>query len=196
MGKKLISLLVILGIAALVALWGAGKYNSLVKEEEQVSEKWSQVESAYQRRADLIPNLVATVKGYAEHEETTFREIAEARNMATKVSLDADNLSEAKIEAFQKAQSGLNSALSRLIAVGEAYPELKADKNFLELQEQLEGTENRIKVARDEFNEAAKKFNVSVRQFPTNIVASIFGFEKKAYFKSSEGAESAPAVSF
>jgi LemA protein len=168
----------------------------MVTMDEEVETAWAQVENVYQRRADLIPNLVNTVKGYAKHEKQTLTEVVEARAKATSINIDPSNLNAGAINNFMKAQEGLSSALSRLMVVVERYPELKANENFLALQSQLEGTENRIATERRRFNEAAKRFNVSIRRFPNNIFAGIFGFEKKPYFKAKEGAENAPEVSF
>jgi LemA protein len=194
--KKGVSLIVILAILAVIFFWGKGAYNGLVSGEESVEAAWSQVENVYQRRADLIPNLVATVKGYAEHESSTLQAVTEARTKATSINIEADELTEENIKKFQQAQSELSGALSKLIAVAENYPDLKASQNFLDLQKQLEGTENRITVERQKFNDTARKYNTNLRQFPTNIVASIFKFEKKGYFEADEGAETAPKVEF
>lgn len=191
--KKTVVFIVLLLI---VAFWGARVYNGLVNSDESVSNAWAKVESDYQRRADLIPNLVETVKGYAAHEKETYQAVVEARANATKIQLNVDELTEENLQKFQAAQSELNSALSRLIAVSENYPELKANENFLELQAQLEGTENRIKESRNAFNDAVKEYNVKVRKFPNNIVAGIMGFEKKAGFKAAEGSDQAPKVDF
>lgn len=186
--------IIICAVVAIVAIWGISSYNGLVSKEEGVSTAWSNVENVYQRRADLIPNLVNTVKGYAAHEQSTFDAVTEARTNATSVKIE--NLSEAEMAKFQKAQDALSQSLGRLLAISESYPDLKANQNFLELQAQLEGTENRIAVARKDFNEAAKKYNTSIRKFPTSILASIFGFEKKGYFTAVAGAETAPKVEF
>jgi len=196
MNKTLITLLAVGGFILLMVLWGSSKYNSLVTKEEGVTAAWSQVENVYQRRADLIPNLVSTVKGYADFEQKTLTQVIEARSKATSVTIDPTNLNEASMQQFQQAQDGLGSALSRLMVVVERYPDLKANQNFLDLQSQLEGTENRITVERRNFNEAAQSYNTQLRRFPTNIFAGMFGFEKKAYFKAETGAEKAPDVSF
>ena len=164
--------------------------------EEAVKSSWSNVETQYQRRADLIPNLVSTVKGYASHEESTLTAVVDARSKATSVNISMDELTPEKLAEYQKAQSAVTSALGRLIAVSENYPELKANQNFLELQAQLEGTENRITTERMKFNEAVQSFNTGIRRFPDNIIASIFGFEKKGYFEAQAGAETAPKVEF
>ena len=172
-------------------MWGVGQYNGLVKQQESVNTEWSNVENQYQRRADLIPNLVETVKGYAAHEKETFESVVNARAKATSITLDADN-----IEEFQKAQGELSSALGRLIAVGEAYPELKANENFRELQVQLEGTENRINEERNKANLKIQNYNISIRRFPSNLLAGMFGFEKMNKFEAEAGAEKAPQVKF
>lgn len=164
--------------------------------EESVTTEWANVESQYQRRADLIPNLVATVKGYATHEQETLDAVVSARAKATQVTIDSENLTPEKLQEFQAAQGAVGSALGRLLAVAESYPDLKANQNFLDLQEQLEGTENRIQVARQKFNSTAQAYNTSIRRFPTNIVAGLFGFDKKAYFEAEAGAEKAPQVAF
>ena len=196
MKKGLSSTLVIIVILAVCLLWGWSSYNGLVKSDEGVQAAWSQVENVYQRRADLIPNLVATVKGYAEHESSTLEAVTEARTKATGINITADELTEDNIKKFQAAQSELSGALSRLIAVAENYPDLKASENFATLQKQLEGTENRIAVERKNFNETARAYNTKTRQFPTNIVAGLFNFDKKGYFEADEGAEKAPEVKF
>ncbi len=193
---KKTTLLIVIGVIVLCAIWAIGIYNKLVKEEEQVSSAWAQVENAYQRRADLIPNLVKTVKGAADFEKGTLEAVIEARSKATSTTIDPTNLTEENMAAFQAAQDNLSSALSRLLVVVEQYPELKANQNFLELQSQLEGTENRISVERKNFNEKVQAYNTYIRRFPTNIVAGMCGFDKKAYFKAEEGAEKAPEVEF
>ena len=188
--------LILIVIVAIAVIYGIKLYNGLVNSDETVSNAWAKVESDYQRRADLIPNLVETVKGYAAHEKETYQAVVEARANATKIQLNVDDLTEENLQKFQAAQSELNSALSRLIAVSENYPELKANENFLELQAQLEGTENRIKESRNAFNDAVKDYNVKVRKFPNNIVAGMMGFDKKAGFKAAEGSDKAPTVDF
>lgn len=185
-----------IGVVVLVAIFFYTSYNGLVTKEEGLDNAWSNVETQYQRRADLIPNLVNTVKGYAAHESATLGAVTEARAKATSINLTASDLTPEKLEAFQKAQAEVRTALGRLIAVAENYPDLKANQNFLELQAQLEGTENRIAVARKDFNAAAQRYNVTVRRFPSNLVAGLFGFEKKPYFEASEGADEAPSVQF
>jgi len=173
-----------------------GTYNSMVTMDEGVTAQWAQVENVYQRRADLIPNLVATVKGYASHEQETLEGVIEARSKATSVTIDPSNLNASSIQQFQAAQDGLSSALSKLMVVVERYPDLKANQNFLELQTQLERTENRISVERRAFNTSAQQYNSYIRSFPKNIYAGMFGFEKKEYFTAIEGADKAPEVQF
>ena len=190
------STIIIIVVAALVAVWGISSYNGLVSMDEGVQNKWADVETQYQRRADLIPNLVNTVKGYAAHESETLQAVVEARAKATSMNIDPSNMSAEQIANFQKAQDGVSSALSRLLVTVEKYPDLKANENFKELQVQLEGTENRISVARRDYNESARKYNTTLRSFPKNILANIFGFEKKAYFEAEQGAEKAPQVEF
>ena len=173
-----------------------GTYNKMVSKDEAVKSQWGTVESAYQRRMDLIPNLVNTVKGYADFEKTTLTQVIEARAKATQVNIKPDNLNAESMKQFQAAQGELSGALSRLLVTVEQYPNLKANENFLDLQKQLEGTENRIAVERRKFNEMVQDYNSFIRQFPKNIWASLFGFEKKAYFEAEEGAEKAPKVNF
>lgn len=194
--KKFSVTAIVIAVVAVIALWGISSYNGLVKADEGVKTAWSQVENVYQRRADLIPNLVATVKGYASHESETLEGVVAARAKATQVTVNADDLTEENIAQFQKAQGELGAALGRLMAISEAYPDLKANQNFSELQAQLEGTENRIAVERKNYNETAREYNTSIRVFPRNIIASIFGFSAKGYFEAQEGAESAPKVEF
>ncbi len=177
-------------------LFSSCGYNKMVTMDEAVTSAWSQVENVYQRRADLIPNLVETVKGYAQHEQETFTKVIEARSQATSVKIDPANLTPEAIQQFQNAQGGLSSALSRLMVVVEQYPDLKANQNFLDLQAQLEGTENRITVERQKFNETTQSYNAYIRRFPELITAKIFGFRKKAYFEAAQGAERAPQVKF
>jgi LemA protein len=196
MKKGLISLLVIVLLVVIVGGSMIGSYNKIVKMEEEVSAAWSQVENVYQRRADLIPNLVNTVKGYASHERETLEAVINARAKATQTTIDPTKLDAASLQQFQANQSELSSALGRLMVVMEQYPDLKANQNFRDLQVQLEGTENRIAVERRAFNDTAKMFNSYIRQFPKNIIAAIFNFEKKAYFEAEQGAEKAPEVSF
>jgi len=177
-------------------LFSSCGYNKMVDMEEQVTAQWSQVENVYQRRADLIPNLVNTVKGYAAHEQETLEGVIEARSKATSVNVNPENLSEQSIEQFNQAQQGLSSALSRLMVVVERYPDLKANQNFLDLQAQLEGTENRIAVERRKFNEVTQTYNAYTRKFPQVVYSGWFGFEKKDYFQSQQGADQAPEVQF
>ena len=185
-----------IGVVAVVVIFFYATYNGFVNKEEGLKSAWSNVETQYQRRADLIPNLVSTVKGYAAHETQTLNEVTEARARATSINLSADDLTPERLQQFQQAQAQVRSALGRLIAVSESYPDLKANRNFLELQAQLEGTENRIAVARKDFNAVAQRYNVSVRRFPANLVARMFGFGQKPYFESAEGAAAAPQVTF
>lgn len=192
----IITLTAIVAMVALVAIWAVSGYNSLVNADESVATAWSNVENQYQRRADLIPNLVNTVKGYAAHEQETLDAVVSARTRATQVTIDADNMTPEKLAEYQKAQGEVGVALSRLLAITESYPDLKANQNFLELQAQLEGTENRISVERRNFNEAARSYNTSIRTFPKNLLAGMFGFEKRPYFEAQEGAEKAPEVKF
>ena len=188
--------LILVAIVAISSLTSCSTYNNMVTLDETVRNAWSNVETQYQRRADLIPNLVSTVKGYASHEESTLQAVIEARSKATSVNISMDELTPEKIAEFQKAQSAVTSALGRLIAVSENYPDLKANQNFLELQAQLEGTENRITVARKAFNDTTQQYNVSVRSFPANIIAMIFGFDQKPYYEADESAATAPKVEF
>ncbi|MEE0985052.1 MAG: LemA family protein [Bacteroidaceae bacterium] len=190
------STIIIIAVAVLAVVWGITGYNGLVSMDEGVQTKWADVETQYQRRADLIPNLVNTVKGYAAHESETLQAVVEARAKATSMNIDPSNMSAEQIANFQKAQDGVSSALGRLLVTVEKYPDLKANENFRELQAQLEGTENRISVARRDYNEAARKYNTTLRSFPKNILAGMFGFEKKAYFEAQEGSEQAPTVQF
>ena len=194
--KKLSIPVIIIAVVAVIAIMCVSAYNSLVSSEESVDTAWSQVENVYQRRADLIPNLVNTVKGYAAHEKETLEGVVSARAKATQMTIDPTNLTPEAIEKFQAAQGELGSALGKLLAITENYPDLKSNENFKELQAQLEGTENRIAVERKKFNETAQVYNTSIRKFPRSIVASMFGFERKPYFKAQEGAEQAPTVQF
>lgn len=190
------STIILIAVIAIVAIWGVSAYNGLVKMDESVNTAWSNVENQYQRRADLIPNLVNTVKGYAAHEKETFQAVTEARSKATQMSINADELTPEKMLEYQKAQGEVGAALSRLLAITEAYPDLKANENFKELQAQLEGTENRISVERKNFNEVARSYNTSIRTFPKTIIAGICGFDKRPYFEAEEGANKAPEVKF
>lgn len=190
------STIIILAILAVILLWGVTAYNNLVSKEENVNQQWSNVETQYQRRADLIPNLVSTVKGYASHESETLQGVVEARSKATQITVSGSDLTPEKMAEYQKAQGAVSSALGKLLAIAENYPDLKANQNFLELQAQLEGSDNRISVARINYNNAAKDFNTTIRRFPNNILAGICGFDKCTYFEAAEGAEQAPQVEF
>ena len=190
------TLWIIIAVVLVLFFWVRGVYNSMVTQDESVKTAWSQVENQYQRRLDLIPNLVNTVKGYASHERATLEGVINARANATKTTIDPTNLNEETMKQFQAAQGELSSALSRLMVVVERYPDLKANQNFMELQAQLEGTEIRISVERKRFNEVAQNYNTNIRSFPTNILAGMFGFQPKAYFAAESGAEKAPTVEF
>lgn len=190
------STIIVIVVIVLIAIWGITSYNGMVKMDESVSTAWSNVENQYQRRSDLIPNLVNTVKGYASHEKETFQAVVDARSKATQMQISADDLTPEKMQAYQKAQGEVGSALSRLLAITEAYPDLKANENFKELQAQLEGTENRISVERKRFNDTARAYNTAIRTFPRNLLAGMFGFDKRPYFESEEGADKAPKVEF
>jgi LemA protein len=196
MNKKSRTWIIIAAIALVLILWGVRRYNNFVTLDEGVTNQWSNVENVYQRRADLIPNLVNTVKGYADFEQETLTQVIEARAKATSVNVDANNLTPESIAAFQQAQEGLGNALSRLLVTIERYPELKANQNFLELQSQLEGTENRIAVERRKFNETVRGYNTATRRFPANIIAGLGGFDQKGYFEAADGSETAPVVEF
>lgn len=194
--KRRMGWVVVLVVVCIAAVYCYMTYNGLVNKDEAVKTAWSNVETQYQRRADLIPNLVNTVKGYAAHESQTLEAVTAARAAATSVNLSVDELTPERMAEFQQVQSHLQSALGRLIAVSERYPDLKANQNFMELQAQLEGTENRIAVARKDFNEVARTYNIAVRRFPNNLVAGMFGFGTKPYFDAAAGAETAPVVNF
>ncbi len=189
-------LIITIVVVVLLALLGSSSYNSMVDQQEGVTKAWSNVENQYQRRSDLIPNLVNTVKGYAKHEQGTLEGVVAARSKATQITIDPEKLTPEKLQAYQKAQGDVTTALGKLLAITESYPDLKANQNFLELQAQLEGTENRIAVERGRFNELAKEYNAYIRKFPKNIFAGMFGFEKKPYFEAEAGAEKAPKVEF
>ena len=193
MKKSTIGLIVVIGA---IAIWLISSYNGMVKMDEEVSSAWSNVENQYQRRVDLIPNLVNVVKGYASHEKETFEAVVSARSKATQVTVDPENLTPEKLQEYQKAQGELGATLGRLLAITESYPELKANENFKELQAQLEGTENRISVERRNFNEIARTYNSAIRSFPRSIIAGMFGFEKRPSFEAEEGANKAPEVKF
>ena len=196
LSKGWIILIVVIGIIFLLIAWITGINNKLVTKEEVVNQQWANVENVYQRRLDLIPNLVNTVKGVANFEQQTLTAVIEARAKATSVQINPKNLDEGSLQKFQEAQNGVSTALGRLMVVVEKYPELKATQNFLELQAQLEGTENRISVERMNFNKAAQDYNTYLRKFPNSIFAGMFGFSKKAYFQAQAGAEKAPEVKF
>ena len=196
MKKSYIVIGVIIVIVIGIFMWFKGSYNQMVTRSENVSSQWSNVENQYQRRLDLIPNLVNTVKGYAEHEQNTLTQVVEARAKATQMQVNFDQLDEQTIRKFNNMQGELSSALSRLLAISEQYPDLKANENFRDLQAQLEGTENRIAVERRKFNEEVKDYNAYIRSFPKNIIAGMLGFTPKPYFEATAGAEKAPEVKF
>ena len=196
MKKGTIILIVVAAVLLGGFLWVKNVYNQLVVSDEYVQAMWAQVENVYQRRADLIPNLVSTVKGYAAHESETLESVVAARSKATQVTVDPSDLTPEALAKYNAAQGELSNALGRLLMIQESYPDLKANQNFLELQAQLEGTENRIATERMKFNDAVKSFNTGIRRFPVNIIASMFGFEKKGYFEAQEGAQTAPVVEF
>ena len=196
MKKNTIILLSVIAIVVLSIFWGISSYNSLVTLREDVNSQWANVESQYQRRSDLIPNLVQTVKGYATHESSTLEGVVTARAKATQVTIDPKNLTAEKLQEYQAAQGQVSSALGKLLMITENYPDLKANQNFLELQAQLEGTENRISVERNRFNDIAKSYDITIQHFPKSIIAALFGFEKKPYFEAEKGSEKAPEVKF
>jgi len=196
MKKGTIIGLSVLALVVICFFWGMGQFNGMVTAEESVTKSWANVESQYQRRSDLIPNLVATVKGYATHEQKTLTDVISARAKATQTTIDPTNMTPESMAKFQAAQSQVSSSLGRLLVSVEQYPNLKANQNFLELQAQLEGTENRISVERQRFNESAQGYNVMIRRFPKNIIAGMFGFDKKVYFEAEESAAKAPEVKF
>ena len=186
----------LIAVIAVIAIWLVSVYNGMVGLDEGVNTAWANVETQYQRRADLIPNLVNTVKGYAQHEQSTFEAVVNARSKATSITIDPSNVTPEKLQEFQQAQGELASALGRLIAISENYPDLKASEQFKELQAQLEGTENRINVARTNFNKEAQKYNTTIRTFPRNLFAGMLGFTQRAYFEADAGASQAPTVQF
>jgi len=194
--NKWITPAIIVLAAVIIIAWAVGSYNSLVTTQERVEAQWAQVENVYQRRADLIPNLVSTVRGYADFERQTLTDVIEARAKATALNINPQNLDASSLQQFQAAQGELSGALSRLMVVVERYPDLKANQNFLELQSQLEGTENRIAVERNRFNDAARQYNTMIRRFPRNLFASHYGFERKPYFEAETGASQVPGVEF
>lgn len=187
---------IVVGVIAVIVVWAISAYNGLVSKETSVEEAWANVETVYQRRSDLIPNLVSTVKGYAAHEAETLESVTAARSAATSINIDPSTATPEEMEQWMAAQDEVSRALGRLIAISESYPDLKANQNFRDLQVQLEGTENRISTERRRYNNAVKEYNVKIRRFPTNLIASMFGFERKAMFEASEGAETAPVVEF
>jgi LemA protein len=191
-----IALIIVVALVLIVLLRGCGEYNKLVSLREQVNREWANVENQYQRRADLIPNLVETVKGYAAHEQETYTQVTEARSKATQVSIDPTNMTAEDLQQYQAAQGEVTSALSRLLAVVENYPDLKANQNFLELQAQLEGTENRIAVERRNFNTTATSYNTAIKRFPIVLFAGMLGFKERPYFEAEAGSEQAPEVKF
>ena len=190
------SSIILIAVVAVLALWCISAYNSLVQLDEKVTAAWGNVETQYQRRADLIPNLVEVVKGYAKHEQGTLTAVIEARSKATSITIDPSNITPEELAKYQEAQQGVTSALGKLLAVAEAYPDLKAESRFADLQAQLEGTENRIAESRRTFNETAKAYNMEIRTFPNNILGGIFGLRTRAYFESEYGANKAPKVEF
>lgn len=194
--KKLIIIGTLVVLAIIIYRTFTGSYNNMVTKEEGVTSAWSQVENVYQRRADLIPNLVNTVKGYAQFEQETLTKVIEARAKATSINVDPKNLTPEKLAEFQAAQGELSNALGRLLVSVERYPDLKANQNFLDLQSQLEGTENRITVERQKFNDVVQSYNTYIRRFPQNLLAGMYGFENKGYFEAKAGAEEAPQVQF
>ncbi|MBZ0244095.1 MAG: LemA family protein [Bacteroidales bacterium] len=196
MKKTLIIIGIILLVIVMFYAFFKNTYNTMVLNNEQVDAQWAQVENVYQRRADLIPNLVNTVKGFAKQEQEVLTGVVEARAKASSINVNADNLTEANLQAFQKAQEGLSGALSRLMVVVERYPELKSNQNFLELQAQLEGTENRITVERMKFNETTRTYNTYIKSFPQTMLAGMFGFDDKPYFEATQGADQVPQVEF
>ncbi|MBK7869665.1 MAG: LemA family protein [Saprospiraceae bacterium] len=194
--RPLITALILIAFGLIVFVSGCSTYNGFVDMEEDVENAWGKVQSAYQRRSDLIPNLVNTVKGYANFEQETLTKVIEARAKATSINIDPANATPEQLKAFQDAQAGVSQSLGRLLVTVEQYPELKANQNFLELQAQLEGTENRIKVERDNYNNVVTNYNKKVRRFPGNLYAGMFGFSQKAQFQAEEGAQNAPEVNF
>ena len=196
MKKGTIALIVVVVLILLGGCSAGQAYNKMVTMEEGINKSWANVETQYQRRADLIPNLVNTVKGYATHEQETLDQVIEARSRATQVTLNAEDITPDRLQQYQQAQGEVSQALGRLMMIAENYPDLKANQNFMELQAQLEGTENRISVARKDFNDASMAYNSYIRKFPANIIAGIFGFDTKSYFEAAEGTDRAPEVNF
>ena len=196
LSKGLIAVVVVVILVLLCIGWGKSAYNDMVEQEVAVDTQWANVQNAYQRRADLIPNLVNTVKGYASHEQETLTAVVEARAKATQMNFSADDLNEENIRKYQEAQGQLGNAIGRLLMVQEQYPDLKANTNFMALQDELTGTENRISTERNKFNERVKDYNTTIRKFPRNLFAGMFGFEKKAFFEADQSAQTAPVVQF
>jgi len=196
MTKRNVNILIIVGVLLLIIVLMVAPYNSMVSKQQSVKDAWGNVENQYQRRSDLIPNLVNTVKGYATHEKTTLEEVTNARARATQITVNPDNLSSEQLQKYQRAQGDLTTALGKLLAISENYPNLKANENFIELQAQLEGTENRISVARHDFNDATQGYNSYILKFPQVVIAHLFGFNEKGYFEAEKGAEKAPQVKF
>ena len=196
MKKSVLISLIVVALIGICVVWAVGRYNTMVTLQENVENAWGQVQNQYQRRADLIPNLVATVKGYAKQEMETYTAVQEARSKATQITIDPSHITPEQLTAFQQAQGELSTALGRLIAIQENYPDLKANENFKELQVQLEGTENRINEARNTFNAAVQEYNVTIRRFPKSLLAGMFGFDKMSKFEAEAGAEKAPQVKF
>lgn len=196
MKSSKLPLLITAAVLLILTMWGVGQFNGMVEKSEGVDSQWGNVENAYQRRADLIPNLVSTVKGYADFEKETLTAVIEARSKASSMQIDASNLTADNMASFQAAQGKLSSALSRLLVTVERYPDLKANQNFLALQSQLEGTENRINTERNRFNKAARSYNSHIKKFPARMLASMGGFESRPYFESSAGSETVPQVAF
>lgn len=195
--KRSSIILIVVAVLVLITISGScSSYNSMVNKQETVKQAWSNVENQYQRRSDLIPNLVNTVKGYAKHEKSTLEEVTNARAKATQITVDPANLTPENLQKYQRAQGAVGSALGKLLAISENYPNLKANENFIELQAQLEGTENRISVARRDFNTATQDYDSFIRHFPQNILAGMFGFDKKGYFEAEAGTQKVPSVSF
>ena len=196
MKKSTLTIIIVVAVLGIIGIWMIAAYNGFVNKQVNVEGAWAQVETQYQRRADLVPNLVSTVKGYAAHEQETLTAVMEARSKATQMNIDPANVTAEQLAEYQAAQGELSQALGRLMAVVENYPDLKASENFRQLADQLEGTENRIAYARSQFNDFAKEYNAATRRFPGSIIAGMFGFERKAYFEAEEGAEKAPEVAF
>ena len=196
MKKSTLTIIIVVAVLGIIGIWMIAAYNGFVNKQVNVEGAWAQVETQYQRRADLIPNLVSTVKGYAAHEQETLQAVVEARAKATQISIDPNNATPEQLAAYQAAQGELEQALGRLMAIAESYPDLKANENFKQLQDQLEGTENRIAYARTMFNNTTKEYNTAIRRFPGSIIAGMFGFQSKPFFEAEAGAEKAVTVEF